>query len=52
MERNHLNKPVYRSKSGEGETTIKVMINTRYSKRTKMKIKKKDFKIIECGEGK
>ena len=28
------------------------MINTRNSKRTNMKMLKKDFKIIKCGEGK
>ena len=31
---------------------VKVMINTRNSKRTNMKMLKKDFKIIKCGEGK
>ena len=46
-----LNKPVNRSKR-RGEPTVKEMINTRNSKRTKMKKLKKDFKIIECGEGK
>ena len=28
------------------------MINTRNNKRANMKMLKKDFKIIECGEGK
>ena len=28
------------------------MINTRNSKRTNVKMLKKDFEIIECGEGK
>ena len=28
------------------------MINTRNSKRTNMKMLKKDFKITKCGEGK
>ena len=53
MESNHLNKPADRSKRGEKqETTVKAMINTRNSKRTNMKILKKDLKSIECREGK
>ena len=32
--------------------TVKVMINTRKSNRTNMKMLKKDFKIINCEEGK
>ena len=54
LESNHLNKPAYRSQSGgkKKKPTVKVMINTRNSKKTNMKMLKKDFKIIECGEGK
>ena len=53
MESNHLNKPAYRSKREKNkQTTIKAMINTRNSKSTNMKMLKKNFKIIECGEGK
>ena len=48
-----LNKPVCRSKRGKKKNPIvKAMINTRDSKRTNMKMLKKDFKIINCGEGK
>ena len=38
MESNHLNKAVYRSKRGEGETTVKVTTDTRNSKRINMKM--------------
>ena len=49
MESNHLNKPGYRSKRGK-ISTVKVTINTMNNKRTNMKMLKKDFRIIECGE--
>ena len=43
-----LNKPVYRSKRKK-KPIIKVMIKTRNSKRTNMKMLKKDFKIRMWG---
>ena len=52
MVRKHLNKPVYRSKRKKIKAIVKVTISTRNSKRTNMKMLKKNFKIIECGEGK
>ena len=56
MESNHLNKPVYRSKMEQKpilrKPIVKVTINTRNSKRTHMKMFKKDFKNMEHGEGK
>ena len=53
MESNQLSKPTYRSKrGGKQNTTVKAIINTRNSKRIHMKMLKKDYKIIECGEGK
>ena len=52
MESNHLNKPVYRSKKKKKKTIVKVTIKTGNSKRTNIKMFKKDFNIIECGEGK
>ena len=56
MERNHLNKPVYRSKmkkKKKNKGIVKVMTNTRNSKRVNIKmVKKKDIKIIKYGEGK
>ena len=42
---------LYRSKGKNKKPTVKVMKNTRDDKRTNMKILKRDFKIIECGEG-
>ena len=52
MESSHLNKPIYRSERKKKKAIVKMMINTINSKRTDMKMLKKDFKIIECGEGK
>ena len=48
MESNHLNKQVYISK--RGGKYCNMMINTRNSERTNMKMLKKDFEIIECGK--
>ena len=46
-------KPINRSKRGKKKRiTVKAMTNTRNSKITNMKILNKDFKIMECGEGK
>ena len=45
MESNHLNKLVYRSKRGK-KLIVKVMV----SKRTNMKLFKKDFKITKYGK--
>ena len=45
------NKLVYRYKR-EKKPTVKVTLNTRNSKRTNMKLLKKDFNIIKCREGK
>ena len=52
MGSNHLNKPVYRSKRKKKKPIVKTTINTRNSKRTNMKMLKKDIKIIKCGEAK
>ena len=47
-----LKKLVYRSKRKK-KKIVKATINTRNSKKDKHKmLKKKDFKIIKCGEGK
>ena len=34
------------------KTTVKVMMNTRNTKRTNINMLEKDFKIIDCREGK
>ena len=48
----HVNKPVYKSKRNlKKKPIVKVMINTRNSKRINMKMLKKDIKIIKYGEG-
>ena len=48
IESNHLSQ--YTDLKGKKKKTIlKAMINTRNSKRTNMKILKKDLKIIKCG---
>ena len=47
---NCLNKPVYRYKRGGG--TYYKNNEKHNRKRTNMKILKKEFKIIKCGEGK
>ena len=50
---NHLNKPAYRSKRGKKKKTYcKSDDKHKNSKKTNMKMLKKDFKIIECGEKK
>ena len=47
-----MNKPVYRSgKKQKQKPFVKVMINTRNSKRINIKKVKNDIKIINCGEG-
>ena len=48
LESNNLNRPVLKKK----KTIVKVMINSRNSKRTNTKMLKKDLQIIECREGK
>ena len=44
-------KPVYtyKRKKKKPQTIVKVMIYKRKSKRTNMKMLKKDLKLIECG---
>ena len=59
MESNHLNKPAYRSK-GKKQTKKQKTQNCckshdKHKEQQKFKyedVKTKDFKIIECGEGK
>ena len=46
-----LKKASIQIKKKKKKTTVKVMINTRNSKWTNMKMLKKDFEIIQHGEG-
>ena len=50
MDGNHLSQ--YTELEEKRKTIVKLTINTRNSKRIIMKMLKKDFKIIKCGEGK